>query len=264
MKLFLLFFSATLTAATAEKVTARIDLLAHVRRGEVDYHVNPTREVADAPAEIFKLGDDGVLRVSGRGYGYLATRRAYRDYRAVIEYSWGERTWGKRAEMARDTGLLVHAHGPHGALNRTWIASIEAQIIEGGTGDILVLAPKLADGTPLVTRVSAEAEQGAQQLWYWRPGAPRRVFAANFDFIGRRPRDPAWKETKGVRSAGEIERPPGEWNRLEVEARGTTLRLTLNGTLVNEAFDVAPGEGKVCLQTECAEFSVRRFELLAL
>ena len=40
----------------------------------------------------------------------------------------------------------LHCFGPQGAVGGSWMASIEAQIIEGGVGDILVLAPKLADG----------------------------------------------------------------------------------------------------------------------
>jgi hypothetical protein len=47
-----------------------------------------------------------------------------------------------REKKAKDNGILLHAYGPHGAYSDTWMASIEAQIIEGGVGDILVLSPE--------------------------------------------------------------------------------------------------------------------------
>jgi len=56
------------------------------------------------------------------------------------------------------------------------MASIEAQIIEGGVGDILVLSPKLADGTELTTSVSAEftLDRDKEKIWKAGRAAPDR------------------------------------------------------------------------------------------
>ncbi len=40
----------------------------------------------DDPRRVFRVTADGLLHVTGDGFGYIATDRAYRDYRLVVEY----------------------------------------------------------------------------------------------------------------------------------------------------------------------------------
>ena len=272
MKTNALFFPSLVTALTlslyalsqsigfaAEAVTKKIDLLEIIKSGKVDFHINPDMDVHDAPQDIWKFQADGTLHVSGRGYGYVATKENYRDYHLVIEFKWGEKTWGKREKAARDNGILLHSHGPHGAYSGTWMASIECQIIEGGVGDILVLSPKLADGTVLTTSLSAEIALDRDKEKMWKKGEPRQaVTSGRINWYGR---DVDWKDAVGFRGREEVELPFGQWNRLEVIAKGDTLQYILNGSIVNEAFECKPSEGKILLQTEGAEMIVRRYEL---
>lgn len=65
------------------------------------------------PRKIFTI-DDGILRVSGDGWGGLTTKREYTNYHMLCEFKWGDQTWGKRKDRARDSGLLVHCIGPDG------------------------------------------------------------------------------------------------------------------------------------------------------
>ncbi|MFN7343852.1 MAG: PVC-type heme-binding CxxCH protein, partial [bacterium] len=143
-----------------------------------------------------------------------------------------------------------------------WMASIEAQIIEGGVGDILVLSPKLADGTELTTSLSAEFVLDRDKEKIWKQGSPRQtVTKGRINWKGR---DEDWSDTVGFRGKNDVESPSGEWNRLEVIAKGDTLQYFVNGALINEAFDCKPAEGKILLQTEGAEMIVRRYELYPL
>lgn len=245
-----------------EPVRAKIDVLDLIRAGDVEYHVNPKMDVKDAPADIYTFQPDGTLRISGRGYGYVATKKDYRDYHLVLDFKWGEQTWGKRENAARDNGVLVHAYGPAGAFAGSWMTSIEAQIIEGGTGDILVLSAKLPDGKELTTSLSSEFQLDRDKEKIWKKGAPRQVVTTGR--INWEKRDVDWADKKGFRGKDDVEKPVGEWNRLEVIARGDTLQYYLNGVMVNEAFDAKPSQGRVLLQTEAAEMFVRRFELLPL
>jgi len=246
----------------AVPVTARIDLLQHVRDGRMEYHVNPSADVADDPGNIFTFDADGTLRISGRGYGGMTTRDAYRDYRLVIEFKWGEKTWGKREQASRDSGILVHCWGPQGAYAGTWMAGLEAQIIEGGVGDLLVLSPKLANGTTLACSVTAEAGTDTNKQPIWSAGAPRRTMATGRLNWQHRAAD--WKDVKGFRGKDDVESPYGEWTRFEVIAKGDTLQYFVNGVKVNEAFECRPSQGRILLQTEAAEMLVRRYELLPL
>lgn len=249
-------------AASAQPVTKKIDLLEVIKVGNVDYNINPKSDFHDDPKKIWVPQADGNLHISGRGYGYVATKESYRDYHLVIEFKWGAKAWGRREHAARDNGILLHAYGPHGAYGGTWMASIEAQIIEGGVGDILVLSPKLADGKVLTTSISAEYTLDRDKEKIWKKGEPRQTVTGGR--INWKHRDVDWVDKLGFRGRQDVESPPGEWNRLEVIAKGDTLQYFVNGALVNEAFDCKPSEGKILLQTEGAEMIVRRYELYPL
>ncbi len=247
---------------SAQPVTKKIDLLEVIRSGNVEHHVNPKMDFHDDPKDIWTFAKDGTFNISGRGYGYVATKDNYRDYHLVLEFKWGTKTWGTREKKAKDNGILLHAYGPHGAYADTWMASIEAQIIEGGVGDILVLSPKLADGTELTTSLSAEFALDRDQEKIWKQGSPRQTVTKGR--INWRGRDEDWSDTVGFRGKNDVESPSGEWNRLEVIAKGDTLQYFVNGALINEAFDCKPAEGQILLQTEGAEMIVRRYELYPL
>jgi putative membrane-bound dehydrogenase-like protein len=243
---------------SAEVIKTRVNVLDLMRVGEVEYHINSEMDFADPASEVFQLKGD-ELHISGRGYGYMVTKQSYKDYHLVVEFKWGPKTWGKRADRARDNGILVHSYGPHGAYSKTWMASIEAQIIEGGIGDILVLSPKLEDGTELVTSVSAEIELDRDKEKRWKKGAERQVVTKGR--INWEKRDEDWMDRINFRGKDDTDSPVGEWNRMEVIAKGDTLQYFVNGQLVNEAFDCQPAEGRICIQTEGAEMIVRRYEL---
>src|SRR6266542_5504594 len=40
---------------------------------------------------------DGAIRVSGEVYGCFTTEREFENYHLVVEFKWGEKTWGNRA-----------------------------------------------------------------------------------------------------------------------------------------------------------------------
>lgn len=242
-------------------VTEKIDILALMTKGEVDYHLNPTADVADKAEEIFVIKDN-VLQISGRGYGYMATKTAYRDYHLIVEFKWTGPTFGKRADKARDSGILVHCHGPKGAVGNTWSASVEAQLIEGGMGDILVLSPKLPDGTVAKTALESEFEPDRDGEKRWKKGAPRTLVESGR--INWEKRDEDWADKVDYRGKNDPDAPVGEWNTLEIISRGDTLRYLFNGKLVNEAFAVKPAFGPIGIQTEAAGLAVRRYELLPL
>ncbi|HEY1050583.1 MAG TPA: PVC-type heme-binding CxxCH protein [Prosthecobacter sp.] len=262
LPLLSLLSSVASSLLAIEPVTKKIDLLEVIKSGNVEYHVNPKADFHDDPKDIWTFAKDGTFNISGRGYGYVATKENFKDYHLVLEFKWGTKTWGKREKATKDNGILLHAYGPHGAYGDTWMASIEAQIIEGGVGDILVLSPKLADGTELTTSVSSEYALDRDKEKIWKKGEPRQtVTKGRINWKGR---DEDWVDKIGFRGKNDVESPPGEWNRLEVIAKGDTLQYFVNGALVNEAFDCKPAEGKILLQTEGAEMIVRRYELYPL
>lgn len=214
------------------------------------------------PKKVFAV-ENGMLHISGDGMGGLITNREYRDYHLVLEFKWGEKTWANRVDRARDAGLLVHAWGPDGGYSNTWSASIEAQIIEGGVGDILVLSG--ADpitGRAYPTSLTAETTKDRDGELVWKKGGERTtITGGRINWFGR---DVDWEDKLGFRGKDDVESPYGEWTRMEVIANGPRLTYLVNGVVVNEALEAHPDFGKLILQTELAEIFIRRFELWPL
>lgn len=211
------------------------------------------------PKKVFTV-HDGMLHISGDGYGGLTTSQSYRDYHLIVEFKLGEKTWGNRVDRARDSGLLVHCWGPDGGYSNTWMASIEAQIIEGGVGDILVLtgADQLT-GQVYPTSLTAEITKDRDGEKVWKRGGERvTISGGRINWYGR---DVDWADKVGFRGKDDVESPLGEWTRMEVIADGGHLLYKVNGVVVNEGFEAKPDFGKLILQTEQAEMFVRRFEL---
>jgi len=204
------------------------------------------------PKGVFSVRE-GNIRISGEEWGGIATRQEWRDYHLIVEWKWGGATWGDRKDRARDSGILVHGAGEDGAAAGIWLESIESQIIEGGTGDFILVEGK---NRPSLT-VESREEPGGQL--YWQKGAePRPMDKGRFNWFGR---DPAWKDLLGYRGPKDVEKPVGDWNRQEVLADGDSLTCILNGIVVNHGTKSSRTGGKIQIQSEGAEILVRKVEL---
>lgn len=221
------------------------------------------------PREVFTIQDDGILRISGDGFGGLITKKKYANYHLVMEYRWGTKTWRKRKGRARDSGLLLHCQGPEGNYDRgtkknpsPWMNSIECQVIEGGVGDILVLQGKDEEGNTLEAAVTCEVTRDRDGEPVWTKGGQKERFErGRINWSGR---DPDWKDVVGFRGQDDVDSPGQEWTKLECFCAGDTLTYRVNGTIVNRATGVLPDHGKILLQTEGAEMFVRKLELRPL
>ncbi len=206
------------------------------------------------PKQVFTVVD-GAIRVSGEEWGCITTNEEYADYHLVAEFKWGPKTWPPREKAARDNGILLHSTGEDGGYSGTWMHSIECQIIEGGTGDMLVVG----DGSKKFSlTVSAAPEKQGSSPVYQPGGEPETLNSGRANWWGR---DPDWEDVIDFRGKRDVEHPVGQWNRLECIARGDTVRIVLNGVLVNEAFDMKPRAGRIQIQSEGAEIFFRRFDL---
>ncbi|MCH9654166.1 MAG: DUF1080 domain-containing protein [Planctomycetes bacterium] len=214
------------------------------------------------PRKIFTV-KDGMLHISGDGYGGLITKKDYRDYHMVIEFKWGEKTWGARKDRTRDSGVLFHCHGPDGGYGNTWMASIEAQIIEGGVGDILVLTgkdPKTGEPIPTSLTTTITKDRDGEKVWK-KGGEEITLSSGRINWWGR---DPDWADKIGFRGKDDVESPLGEWTRMDVICDGGNIKYLVNGIVVNAGSDAKPDHGKLLVQTEMAEMWVRKWDLYPL
>jgi hypothetical protein len=209
------------------------------------------------PKGVFTVSK-GQIVISGEEYGCITTNEEYENYKLTVDYKWGERTFPPRVDRAKDNGILIHSQGADGAYSGVWMYSIEVQLIEGGTGDFLVVA----DGSKnfeLSSPVAPE-KQGASHIY--QPGG--QLATINKGRINWLHRDPEWKDVIGFRGAKDAEKAVGKWNRLEIFAKGDAIDVYLNGILVNQAVNVKPSKGRIQIQSEGAEMFVRKVELLPL
>lgn len=267
-RLALTLLSVALCIHAHAQVTPQntIDLLADSSLKEWVFHLNEKNSLSTKREEV-ALVEDGVLQITGKGFGYLRTKESYHNYRLVIEYKWGEKTWSKREDRARDCGFLLHCHGPDGSFGGAWISCVQAQMLEGSMGDINVLQGKDKEGKLVPSTIVSEVKKDSKNGYQWSPGGD----AVTFPPAGRsaasirwKVRDPNWKDTKGFRGAKDVDKPVGEWNTMEVICDGGTVRILLNGVVVNEGTKATPSAGYIGIQSEWAECFFRRLELRPL
>ncbi len=209
------------------------------------------------PKNVFTV-QDGMIRISGEEWGCITTKDEYENYTIVLEFKWGGKTFEPRLEKARDSGLLLHSQGEDGSSNGIWINSIECQIIEGGTGDFIVVG----DGTDKFEITSTVAPEKQESSYVFQPdGQNATIQKGRINWFNR---DPDWKDIIGFRGKNDVEKPVGEWNTLKCIALDGQISIYLNGALVNWATNVKPDKGRIQIQSEAAEIFIRRVELTPL
>jgi hypothetical protein len=209
------------------------------------------------PKNVFTV-QDNMIQITGEEWGCITTKKNYKDYKLVVEFRWTGETHEPRKYKTRDSGVLVHSKGKDGAYSGTWMNSIEVQIIEGGTGDFIVVG----DGTDQFSVTSPVAPEKQGSSYVFQPGG--EYVTINRGRINWYGRDPDWKDELDFRGAQDVENPVGEWNLLECVVVGDDITVFLNGTLVNYATDVKPKKGRIQIQSEGAEMLVRKVDLTSL
>ena len=150
----------------------------------------------------------------------------------------------------------------HGALDGTWPACVESNIIEGGMGDFIVLSDRHAPDSLGESSLCATMRRDRDGELCWNMEGERQTVHSGR--VNWQQRDPDWADVRGYRGANDPDHVAGRWNRMEIVAEGASLRVYVNGRLVNQALEVRPAEGHICIQTEFAGMEVRRWVLLPL
>jgi hypothetical protein len=127
-----------------------------------------------------------------------------------------------------NSGLFSRINGAPRALPRT----IEVQLMHKNAGDVIGL-------------------QGMRI----QSGQERHFHVANHELAG---------DIDGVRKVQDAEAAPGEWNRVEVLAQGSTYTVWVNGTQVNLVTGVEVMAGPVGLQSEGGEIHFRNVKIMPL
>jgi hypothetical protein len=168
---------------------------------------------------------NGVLVSLGTPGGHLLTERSYRNYRLEVEYRF--------AGTPGNCGVLVHASRPR-ALYKMFPQSIEVQMEHQNAGDFWCIQENIE-----VPDMEKRRPRAAGEKWGGSEGDARRILNL----------------TDGS------EKPPGEWNRMIIEARDRAIKVWVNGDLVNEGFNCTADRGKIALQAEGSEVEFRKVDI---
>jgi hypothetical protein len=211
------------------------------------------------PRKVFSV-TDGTIHVSGEDNGYLATDKEYRDYRLTVEYKWGKRTDG--GKYVRNSGILLHATGPDGNAKGVWMACFECQLAQGCAGDIIVIPGTDQNGAAIPVSHTADTVLGPDKRPRWKSGGTPLTFTQKQLWWSQH--DPEFEELLDTRGKYDVEKPTGEWNRVDITCAGSRITIAVNGQTVNECYNVRPAAGKILLQSEGFEIYFRKCELRPL
>ncbi|MES1219940.1 MAG: DUF1080 domain-containing protein [Bacteroidota bacterium] len=166
---------------------------------------------------------NGMLVSLGEPQGHIITDSIYHDYRLDIEYRF--------AGKPGNCGVLLHASTPR-ALYKMFPKSIEAQMMHDNAGDFWCIVEdiKVPD---------MEKRRGPKSNWGITEGKERRI----------------------INLTDNSEKPPGEWNSYTIECVKNSIKVWLNGDLVNYGFDCTASKGQIALQAEGAEVEFRKVEI---
>ena len=166
---------------------------------------------------------NGYLVSLGEPRGHLITNDTYSNYRLTAEYRFtGE---------PGNCGVLVHASTPR-FLYKMFPKSIEVQMEHTNAGDFWAIGED-------ITCDNMEERRGPKETWGSTDGKNRRI---------RNLTDNSEKEL-------------GQWNTMIVECIDNSIKVWVNGDLVNYGYDATASSGQIAVQAEGSEVEFKKLEL---
>jgi hypothetical protein len=154
------------------------------------------------------------------------TERSFENYRLTLEYRF--------SKDPGNCGVLVHVSSPR-RLYGMFPQSIEVQMMHQNAGDFWCIGEDIE--VP-----DMEKRRGPRERWGVDGDKARRI----------------------AKLSDGSERPVGEWNTMTIVCREDTVRVWVNGTLVNDGFNATARQGKIAIQSEGSEVEFRRIDLTPL
>ena len=166
---------------------------------------------------------NGTVVSMGKPNGHLITDSVYQNYRLNVEYRF--------PGVPGNCGVLVHASIPR-ALYKMFPKSLEVQMMHLNAGDFWCIVEDIS--VP-----DMESRRGPKNEWGITEGKQRRI----------------------VNLTDGSEKPVGEWNTMTIECLNNSIKVWVNGDLVNYGFECSASKGHIALQAEGSEVEFRKVEL---
>lgn len=173
----------------------------------------PTMDSTDAKSPFFVR--DGKLVSLGTRGGHLITEKVFSNYRVTFNYRF--------VAKPGNCGALVHVSKMR-RLYEMFPQSIEVQLMHENAGDFWCIGENIE--VP-----NMEERRGPKENWGVDGKKNRRI----------------------PNLLDNVEKPLGQWNRMQVECLGNEIKVWLNGRLINYGFNATASSGQFALQSEGAE-----------
>lgn len=165
----------------------------------------------------------GMLVSLGTPHGHVITDKEYENFRLEIEYRF--------AGEPGNCGVLVFASTPR-SLYKMFPKSIEVQMMHENAGDFWCIVEDITTDNML-------ARRGPKEEWGITEGKKRRILNL----------------TDGS------EKPLGQWNSMTIECLQNSIKVWVNGDMVNYGSNATASKGQIALQAEGAEVEFRKIVL---
>jgi hypothetical protein len=162
----------------------------------------------------FLVRDEYLVTLGSPG-GHLISNVSISNYRINLEYRF--------AGNPGNCGALVHVSKPR-RLYEMFPQSIEVQLQSTNAGDFWLIGEDLQVPNMVERR-------GPIEKWGIDGNKNRRI----------------------PNLTGNVEHPPGEWNKMQIECLGNEIKVWLNGQLVNYGYNATASSGSFALQSEGSE-----------
>jgi hypothetical protein len=186
-------------------------------------------------ADFASVKPGGIIEIAPQMHGALMTGRDFLDYKLHVEYRWAD------PKPSDDSGIFLRIRPPfawdaeHGELARFYMLQIQP----GNTGDLWVMG---YSESLLKT-------------------APERSFKPFGALDLGTPGDGRGGHIRRHLKLKDTERPAGEWNALDISLAAKTVKVFVNGELVNEGTGLADLPGRIGLESERGQIQFRNIRL---
>ncbi len=209
---------------------------------------------------VVTVDGEPALFVSGKTFGGLLTKEKFRNYHLHAEFKWGEHRW---TPMPRNNGILYHSSGSYGAWFGTWMQAVEFEIVPHTVGMLLTVGDSRRSRgfDNIAWNVAARVRVGHDASIVY----PHRRYMPDGKLISIE--FPAYNADAAV----DAEKPPGEWNSLDLYTFGDRSVHVVNGVPVLAAQDLKYTaddgrtrpltSGRIQLQSEGAETYFRHLTI---
>lgn len=223
MKGFLIIAMISLVVCSCAHTKTKQSISLFNGKDLAGWHTDVPEMDTNAAAKSPFVVRNGMLVSLGKPNGHLITDASYQNYRLETEYRF--------AGEPGNCGVLVHASAPR-ALYGMFPKSIEVQLMHQNAGDFWCIAED-------ITVPDMEKRRGPKENWGITGDKERRILNLTDG------------SEKGV----------GQWNTLAIECFRDSIKVWVNGDLVNYGFGATAQKGQIALQAEGSEVEFRKLEL---